>query len=599
MPDSPFNTAGEVIDLDILVGGKSINRRLQVVAVEVERDVNRLSSAMITIFLPISAESDSTFFISASKDYVPGQEIEIKAGYENGTETIFKGIIVNVGIRNHHDQQNEMVVRCSDKAVRMTQGRKSAYYQNQKDSEIIRAILDGYGLQSEVEATTYGHPQLVKYQATDWDFLLARAEANGLLAYDEDGKMVVKKPLASGSTVLEVAFGRDVLNYDLNIEARHQIPSMTCLGWDMKTQAMVEGISSEPALNAQGNLKARDAGTGIGLGDATLATTAPLEKPELKAWADAELVHARMNYIMGSISFYGNAKPKLNTLIQLKRFGDRFNGNALISGIRHKIKAGQWTTTVHLGLPSERQNETLPAVSAPPAGGLLPAVSGLQNGTVKKIDADPAGQYRILVNVPAIAPDGEGIWARMANFYGTSGKGSFFMPEVGDEVALGFLNDDPRFPVILGMLYSGSNKPPYNVDAENKIKAIVTRNDLKIEFNDGDKTLTISTPAGNQFLLSDKDKSVTVKDQNGNKVELNTNGISLNSSKDIVIKASGKIDLNASTGITAKASGGDVSLNGLNVTAKADVAFSAQGTAQAELKSSGNTTVKGAMVMIN
>ncbi|MCB0531164.1 MAG: type VI secretion system tip protein VgrG [Lewinellaceae bacterium] len=599
MPDSPFNTAGEIIRVDILLGGKPINRRLQVAAVNVERGLNSMPTAKITILLPASAEEDSTFFISGSKDFVPGQEIEIKAGYEPNSETIFKGIIVNLGIRSRSDEQNEMVVRCSDKAVKMTQGRKSACYQNQKDSEIISAIVDEYGLQKEVETTSFGHPQIVKYQATDWDFLLTRAEANGLMVYAEDGKIFLKKLQASGSAVLEVEFGRDVFNYDLNIETRHQIPSMTCLAWDMKTQAMVEGKSSEPALNAQGNLKARDAGTGIGLSDATLATTAPLENPELKTWANAELVHARMNYILGSIRFYGNAKPKLNTLIQLKGFGDRFNGNALISGIDHKIKAGRWTTTVRLGLPSERRSETLPAVSAPPAGGLLPAVSGLQNGTVKKIDADPAGQYRIQVNVPAITADGEGIWARMANFYATSGKGSFFMPEVGDEVALGFLNDDPRFPVILGMLYSSSNKPPYTAAAENKIKAIVTKNDLKIEFNDGDKILTISTPAGNQFVLSDKDKSVTVKDQNGNKVELNTSGISLNSAKDVVITASGKIDLKAATGITAAASGGDVSLNGLNVTAKANIAFSAQGTAQAELKSGGNTTIKGAMVMIN
>lgn len=82
-------------------------------------------------------------------------------------------------------------------------------------------------------------------------------------------------------------------------------------------------------------------------------------------------------------------------------------------------------------------------------------------------------------------------------------------------------------------------------------------------------------------------------------MELNTSGISLNSAKDVVITAAGKIDLKATTGITAAASGGDVSLNGLNVTAKANIAFSAQGTAQAELKSGGNTTIKGAMVMIN
>ena len=187
----------------------------------------------------------------------------------------------------------------------------------------------------------------------------------------------------------------------------------------------------------------------------------------------------------------------------------------------------------------------------------------------------------------------------MAHFYATTGKGSFFLPEVGDEVILGFLNEDPRFPIILGMLYSSKIKAPYTPDDKNKIKAIVTKNDLKIEFNDEDKVLTIQTPGGNQFVLSDKDKSILLKDQNGNKMEMNSAGITLESPKDVVIKATGKINLEATQGIAAKASGGDVSIEGLNVQAKAQVAFSAQGSASAELKASGMTTVKGSMVMIN
>ncbi len=78
-----------------------------------------------------------------------------------------------------------------------------------------------------------------------------------------------------------------------------------------------------------------------------------------------------------------------------------------------------------------------------------PAVRGLINGTVKKMYDDPLGQFRVLVDVPMFNNYGEGIWARLANFYSTSGAGAFFMPEVGDEVVVGFLNEDPCSPVIL------------------------------------------------------------------------------------------------------------------------------------------------------
>jgi uncharacterized protein involved in type VI secretion and phage assembly len=218
---------------------------------------------------------------------------------------------------------------------------------------------------------------------------------------------------------------------------------------------------------------------------------------------------------------------------------------------------------------------------------------------VLKISDDPDGEYRIKVDVPLLLGNNDGIWARLIQFYASSGKGSFFLPEPGDEVILGFLNNDPRFPVIVGSVYGTQNKPKYTPDAQNSIKAIVTKNNLKIELDDKNKVLTISTPGGNQFVLSDKDKSILVKDQSGNKIEMTSSGISLDSIKDVNIKAKGKISLNAVQDISLSATGGNVNLDGLNVEAKAKVAASVQGTASAELKSSGMTSVKGSMVMIN
>ena len=81
-------------------------------------------------------------------------------------------------------------------------------------------------------------------------------------------------------------------------------------------------------------------------------------------------------------------------------------------------------------------------------------------------------------------------------------------------------------------------------------------------------------------------------------VALNVN-VSLNSAKDITIKATGKMSLEASQEISVKASGGDLNMEGLNVNAKGQIEFSAEGGANAELKASGQTTIKGAMVMIN
>ena len=600
MPTNPLQEAAEILSIEISVEGKMINDTYMLSSVEVKRAVNSVATAKAAFFLPVGSGDDVTFAMSEAADFIPGKSIEINAGEaEKGTSLIFKGIIVNQTIRRLADGINELILHCSDEAVKMTLGRKSAYFQDMKDSAIISKIIKDYGLTAKTDATTVEHKQIVQYQTNDWDFLITRAEANGFLTYTQDGTIMVKKPLASGSPDLDVDFGRDVISFDMGLESRGQTPSVTCQGWDLKDQKMLEGKAADPSLPVQGNLAGKDMASGVGLKDTTLSNTAPLNQNELKAWADAQLLKSRLSAIQGEVTFLGNALPKLNTLISLSGFGDRFNKMGLITSIRHSIRVGFWQTTVGLGLPPEWLYEHR-AVSAPPAAGLMPAISGLQNGKVKKIDSDPDGQFRIQVDIPAIMPTGTGVWARMAHFYATAGKGSFFMPEVGDEVVLGFLNDDPRFPIILGMLYSSSkSKAPYTPDNKNTIKAIVTKNDLKIEFNDEDKVLTVKTPAGNQFILSDKDKSITIKDQNGNKVEMTSSGITLDSPKDVSVKSKGKISLEAVTGITAKASGGDVGLEGLNVNAKAQIAFSAQGTATAELKASGQTSVKGAVVMIN
>ena len=165
-------------------------------------------------------------------------------------------------------------------------------------------------------------------------------------------------------------------------------------------------------------------------------------------------------------------------------------------------------------------------------------------------------------------------------------------------MVIGYLNNDPSNPVVLGSLYSSQLAPPYELTADNVTKAIVTRSDLKIEFDDEKKVITLITPGKNKLILSDDEKSILLQDQNGNKLELNENGILLDSPKDISITAKGKISVEAvgEIGISSKA---DISVEGLNVNHSANVGFVAKGSASAELSASGQTTVKGAMVMIN
>ena len=222
----------------------------------------------------------------------------------------------------------------------------------------------------------------------------------------------------------------------------------------------------------------------------------------------------------------------------------------------------------------------------------------LHSAVVKKLDGDPLKEQRIQVELPWLNGMSKLLWARMAAMYATGGMGTFFLPEPGDEVLVGFMNQDPGHPVILGSLYGAKHQPPYEYEAKNNTKAIVTREKMRIEFDEEKKIITVSTPRKNTVELSDDGKRIRLTDENKNEITMDKNGITLSSAKDITLKAKGNITMDATMKLSGTAKQ-DVSLEGLNVKVQAKVGATVKGNATAELSASGQTTVKGAMVMIN
>ncbi|MDD5033801.1 MAG: type VI secretion system tip protein VgrG [Methylococcaceae bacterium] len=597
MPQSPLATASDIISCSILVNGEKIQDTYILKKLEVRKQINHIPSAKLTFIDGDAAEE--TFAISETETFTPGNEIEITAGYEGQDKTIFKGIIVKHGIQIRSEGHSYLLVSCFDQAVKLTIGRKSNLFLKQKDSGIIEKIIAEAGLKGEVAASEIEHEEIVRYYATDWDFIVARSEINGFIVLVDDGKVSIKPPDIAAEAGLSIRLGDSIQEMSAEIDARTQWPSVKCAAWDISAQNLASGESKEPEVNPQGNLSGKELAKALGLPPFELQTPASLLKEGLSGWANAQLLKSRLARLRGTVSFQGNATPKPGTLVELAGLGARFNGNAFVSSVSHRIEDGDWLTEVGFGLSARWFVDEHRDIEAPLASGLLPGVHGLHIGKVKRIDEDPNGQTRILVDAPLINTNGaEGLWARLATGYATQNAGFFFMPEVGDEVVLGFLNDDPRFPLILDSLYSSAQTPPYTPDKDNKNKAIVSKNQVKISIDDDKKILKIETPGGQVVTLDDDAKSLTLQDSNGNKVELTSSGIALNSGTDISLKASGNIKIEASQGVTLKAATA-LNLEGLNVNAKASVAFKAEGQASAELSASGQTTVKGAMVMIN
>ena len=591
MADSPSKNKDRVLACSVYCNGSKLKDAFSLVSASIELELNRIGKAS----LKFNAGSMDKQLFDESDDslFKPGTSIRIDVGSVEKEDTIFEGKIVGVRIFTDNDFRSYMELECRDISFFATQGRKNRIFEKQKDSDIIKEVLKNYG-NVKVDTTQFQYPALVQYYCTDWDFALSRADACGFFIYTDGKDILVKKPDVSAPPVLTVTYGSDIIVFDLELSSHEQFEQYEAVSWCAKTQQSVKVSASAPSLNKQGDLQTSDISLKT---NRLLQTDAPTDEKALKQWAEGMALKAGLSRYQGAVSFYGTAKVKPGCIIELKGLGKRFNGHMFVGSVIHTIIDNEWITEVGAGVSPLSITESTDVVS-PSASGFLPGLQGLHSAIVKKLDGDPQKECRIQVELPWMDGNSKLLWARMASMYASNAFGTYFMPEIGDEVLVGFINQDPIHPIVLGSLYGEKHLPPYEYEAKNNTKAIVTREKMRVEFNEEKKEITISTPANNRVIISDDAKSIVLTDQHKNEVQLNDSGITLTSAKDIILKANGEITLDAAAKISGTAKS-DISLEGANVNVQAKMGAVVKGNASAELSASGQTTIKGAVVRIN
>ena len=559
--------SADLITFKVLVSGELLPQSTHVLSIDVEKEVNRIPWAKLVIRDGDPATQE--FSVSNEELFVPGKEIEIKAGYHSDEETIFKGIVIKLNLKIRSNG-SFLIVECRDKTVKLTVGRKSRYFYDISDSEMIDSIVNPYGLEKDIESTSVMHKELVQYNVTDWDFCVARAQANGKIFVVDDGKVMVKSPNLNQDNVDTVSFGSSLLEFDAEIDARNQFQKVTAYGWSFADQELLESEanSSEPLSEVIGldNLELINGGSG---------------SASLQQWADSKLLFNELAKIRGRVKFQGIPGVKPNTMLMLDGVGNKFSGKVFVSAVRHQIADGNWTTDAQFGFNPKWFTETAD-INDLPAAGLTAAVNGLQIGIVTQLESDPDGEERILVRLPVVDNKEQGIRARVASLDAGEDRGAFFRPEIGDEVVVGFINGNPNEAVVLGMMNSSAKPAPISASDDNHEKGFVTRSGIRFIFNDEKKSAILETPGGKRVTLDDDSGVIQLEDDNGNKVLIDSEGISIDSKGDINLKATG-----------------DILIEGTNISAKAMAQFKAEGSAGAELSTSAVAVVKGSLVQIN
>jgi phage protein D len=278
-----------VLRLAVTSQGLSIPDSAPLTLVSVRSAINQVPLA--TLVFEDGDTGDQTFSLSDSADFEPGAAIEITAGQGDTGTKIFSGIVVRHGLSITAGTGSRLTVECRDKAVSMTVGRKNAQYLQQSDADVITRLIQAHGLTAKVASTTAVHDELVRHDCTDWDYLLARAEANGRLVVVSHGTAEVAAPPVSGAAVLTVEYGADLIEFEANVDSSLQ----------------------------------------------------SAEAPPL----DSGLLRLR-----GRMRVQGSARVEVGTLVDVKGVGKRFSGAVFVTGVEHHFEAGAWMSEIEFGLPA-------------------------------------------------------------------------------------------------------------------------------------------------------------------------------------------------------------------------------------------------------
>ncbi len=574
----PATGSTSLATFTIHVDGSALARSYRIVSIAVNHELNRISSARITLLDGSAHEED--FPISNEETFAPGKELEILAGFHSDEQSIYKGIIAKHSLRIRKSSSPLMIIECKDATSKLTVTKKNKYFFDKKDSEIFEEIIDAAGLSHDVEATDVMHKQLVQYYSTDWDFIVTRAEANGKYCFTDAGTLLIKAPDISQDAKFDVLFGSSIIEFDAEMDARYQYAGIDSNSWSSADQELKTTQSADPGIEEEGNISSSDLSTIYNASAFVLQHGAGLDENQLQAWADAQFLKSRLAKIRGRVKFRGYDAIKPGEMITLNGVGDKFNGKVFVSGVRHEIQNGIWETDVQFGLSPESFAKQFD-INQVPAQGILPAIKGMHIGIVTDLE-DPENEFRVRVKIPSISMDEDGVWSRIATLDAGDTRGTFFRPEINDEVVVGFFDNDPRYPVIIGMLNSSAKAAGISPSNDNHEKGYISRSGMKFIFNDDAKSIQLETPGGKKIIIDEQNAIISMEDENGNILKLEAAGITMESSGNITLTAGGTLTLGAAQ---------------LAISGDGSVKMEASGSL--EMTSSGNTTIKGSLVMIN
>jgi phage protein D/phage baseplate assembly protein gpV len=488
---------------------------------------------------------------------------------------VFKGEITAIETQFDEGSQAPMIIRGYDICHRLHRGRFNRSFQNMTDSAIVNKVISEQGISpGQIDSTPIAHDYVFQENQTNMAFLRERAARNGFELFIQDGKLNFRKPKAGES--VDLKWLQQLTAFQVCVTSAEQVKSVEVRGWDYENKkAIVAEKNSGQTLtsNAHGKGTAQSTVFKEKPTPAKLIVVdQPMFKPEeANTMAQALFDELEGQYIQADAKALGDPRIRTSGIVNLTDMG-KYSGKYYVTETRHIYSERKYTT--EFSIRGLRGGDLLSIVS-PPAQ-LQPGQTFLV-GIVTK-NKDPKNWGRVRVKFPTLTEEHESNWARVVTIGAGGGRGFDCLPEINDEVLVGFEHGDIHRPYIIGNVWNGKDSPPEKVDesitdGKVRLRTFKTRTGHQMQFteedkggskkgvqlktvyghqiymNDSDRLIEITTPGGHSLKMDDKNKKLELKSSSGHSLVLDDAGNSVG------LKSSGSLSIEATSTMTIKSTG--------------------------------------------
>lgn len=537
----------------------------------------------------------------------------VRTGEESATAWLVDGELTSLEVESDA-RGSWTVVRGYDPLHRLQRGRVVAAYRDHSARDVVQTIAARNGLSvGTVASSPVVLTEAVQANVSDWTFLTDLARDLGLEVSVTDRRLSLTEPVsATSGTPVSLTLGENLVRFRGAVTASEHADQVQVRTWDYQKKTALIGTGQATASrSASIGTTPKDTTTDFRGTDTVRVTDATYATEQKQVDALAKALAEQVAGVFTELEAVVRGDPTLRsgTVVSLEKVGAPFEGRYVVTTARH-VYDGQEGYQVWLTISGAQDRTLLGLLRA--NGGTTGVLTGLMPAIVTNAK-DPDKLGRVKVKMPWLDDTFETTWARTLQQGGKDG-GGLVIPEVNDEVLVGFEQGRAERPFVLGGLYNGVDKPAAadvdNVDGNSGAisrRSIASRSGHRLELFDasgGASGVRLRTGDDKyEINLSQQDGGVTITSDGTVTVDA-TGNVDISSKGDLSIEVSGALTIKAASIKLEAQSSADVSAATFAVDASGQAQVTSNGTvsvsgSMAELKGTGPTTISGMPVKIN